>query len=139
MFSANKREYIDAFKRCFKVIQAICKLTGQTVNLAEHRFQLVSDSPQQAFGTLDCGVFCVFYLLYKIDRDESIFRKSSSQMRYTLNDILQNFPDSRNFGKASESSEASETSESEIEIDFEFKDLHRKNKIKFSLIHFTEI
>ena len=77
----------------YKVIQLFSRLTEQPVDLAKHRFQFVRDSPQQPPRSLDCGIFCVLYLMYKITRDSSIFQRSSNQMRTLMNEILDNQTD----------------------------------------------
>lgn len=130
MYNVNKSDYVNVFKRCYKIVQAICHFTERSVNLSEHSFQLVNDAPQQPPSSLDCGVFLILYVLFKIDRDISIFSKPSRKMRFDLNVILLNETDAGTFFQPLQL---------DGELEFSFQSLRRKNKITFKLIHFDDI
>ena len=130
-FNPKKPQYTEAFKQWLKVIQVFSRLTEQPVDVAKHRFQLVRNSPQQPSRSLDCGIFCVLYLMYKITRDSSIFQRSSNQMRNLMNEILDNQTDTTlNYPLDYDLN---------LELNFNLKNLSRKNKISYELIDFSEI
>ena len=129
LFNPKKPAYTEAFKQGYKVIQVFSLLTEQPVDLAKHRFQLVRDSPQQPPRSLDCGIFCGLYLMYKITRDSSIFQRSSNQMRNLMNEILDNQTDTT----------LNYPLDYDLELNLNLKNLSRKNKISYELIDFSAI
>lgn len=87
LFDPTKSGYVLAFKRSYKIIQVL-NSNGFKIATDQHKFFLSSDCPQQPVGSLDCGAYVVYYLIYLIKRDLSIFSQSSDLKRFTLNNYL---------------------------------------------------
>ena len=89
--STNDKQYITASKKVYKLIQLVNLIDeSRQMDIANHQFCLVQDSPQQPNDSLDCGVYTVLFARYVMDADFEIFEKHSNFKRFYLNRIIEN-------------------------------------------------
>lgn len=87
-----KIDYEDVCLNIFKLIEIINILENKNedskLDIKQHKFIKVKNLPQQD-NNKDCGVFCLDFLGYIVEKDISIFKLSSEIKRFNINQLIE--------------------------------------------------